>query len=38
MAETVISAVRSIPPPVLEYSEFTRFTNGVNKSVQVSEL
>jgi hypothetical protein len=38
MAETVISAVRSIPAPVLEYSEFTRFTNGVNKSVQVSEL
>ena len=38
MAETVANAVRSIPAPVLEYSEFTRFTNGVNKSVQVSEL
>jgi hypothetical protein len=38
MADTVISAVRSMPAPVLEYSEFTRFTNGVNKSVQVSEL
>ena len=38
MAETFSNAVRSIPAPVLEYSEFTRFTSGVNKSVQVSEL
>ena len=38
MAETVANAVMKIPAPVLEYSEFQRFTSGVNKSVQISEL
>lgn len=38
MAETMANAVKSMPAPVLEYSEFTRFTDGVSRSVTISEL